>query len=156
MLDKSVREFRPYETAFQAAPDEELFTVVRAFVNSPSLHHVCVVDTEGRLLGLVNGKRLFKCIFSHHVAADSRVSKLLLLHTAETSGDIMITDIITTREEEEVDAVIPRMIEKNIRELPVLDDNGRVIGFLSSRMLMQRWLAGQEKGADLHSRSALE
>lgn len=141
MLDKLVQEFRPFETAVQVPPEAELNAVVRAFVNTPSLHHVCVVDAEGRLLGLVNGKRLFKSIFSHHVAADSRVSKLLQLHTAETSGDIMITDIITTREEEGIDTVIPRMIEKNIRELPVLDNHGRVIGFLSLHMILRQWLA---------------
>lgn len=146
MLAKLVRDLRPYETAFQVPPDAEIASIVNAFVSRPALHHVCVVDADGRLLGLVNRKRLFKSIFSHHVAPDSRVSKLLQLHTAETSGDIMITDIITTREEEEIDAVIPRMIEKNIRELPVLDDTGRLMGFLSLLMLMQKWLAERENG----------
>jgi len=146
MLDKLVRDFRPYETACQVSPDAEISAIVRAFVSSPALHHVCVVDADGRLLGLVNRKRLFKSIFSHNVASDSRVSRLLQLHTAETSGDIMITDIITTGENEEIDAVISKMIEKNIRELPVLDDGGRVIGFLSLLMLMQKWLAGRESG----------
>ena len=144
MFDKLVSEFRPYETPILVPPDAELITVVKAFVNQPALHHVCVVDAEERLLGLVNRKGLFKSVFSHHVAANSRVSKLLQLHTAETSGDIMITHIIATREEEKIDTVIPRMIEKNIREVPVLDDDGRVIGFLSLLMLMQQWLAGKE------------
>ena len=144
MSDKQVGDYRPYETAFQVPPDAEINTIVRAFVSRPSLHHVCVVDATDRLLGLINRKRLFKSIFSHHIAADSRVSQLLQLHTAETSSDIMITNIITTREEEEIDTVISLMIEKNIRELPVLDDNGRVIGFLSLLMLMQKWLAERE------------
>ena len=145
LLATLVRDFRPYETAFQISPDAEIATIVRAFVSSPALHHVCVVDPEGRLLGLVNRKRLFKSIFSHNVAADSRVSRLLQLHTAETSGDIMITDIITAGEDEAIDTVISKMIEKNIRELPVLDDSGRVIGFLSLLMLMQKWLAAREE-----------
>jgi len=143
MLAKLVGDLRPYETACQVTPEAELADIVGAFVGAPALHHVCVVDAEGRLLGLVNRKRLFKSIFSHNVAADSRVSKLLQLHTAETSGDIMITDLITTQEDEEVDTVISRMIEKNIRELPVLDEHGRVIGFLSLLMLMQKWLTGK-------------
>jgi CBS domain-containing protein len=146
MLATLVRDLRPYETACQLTPEAEIATIVRAFVRAPALHHVCVVDAEGRLLGLVNRKRLFKSVFSHNVAADSRVSRLLQLHTAETSRDIMITDIMTTREDEPLDAVISRMIEKNIRELPVLDDSGRVIGFLSLLMLMQKWLAGKEGG----------
>ena len=148
MLGKLVRDIRPYETACQLPPDAEIIAIVRAFVNAPALHHVCVVDADGRLLGLINRKRLFKSVFSHHVAADSRVSRLLQLHTAETSSDIMITDIVTTSEDEEIDTVISRMIEKNIRELPVLDDNGRVIGFLSLLMLMQKWLADRKGGPD--------
>ena len=149
MLAKLVRDLCPYETACQVPPDAEIATIVRAFVSAPSLHHVCVVDADGRLLGLVNRKRLFKSVFSHHVAADSRVSRLLQLHTAQTSGDIMITDIMTTSEEEQIDAVISRMIEKNIRELPVLDENGRVIGFLSLLMLMQKWLTGRDNGQEV-------
>lgn len=148
MLGKQVQDIRPYETACQLPPDAEITAIVRAFVNAPALHHVCVVDADGRLLGLINRKRLFKSVFSHHVAADSRVSRLLQLHTAKTSGDIMITDIVTTSEDEKIDAVISRMIERNIRELPVLDDNGRVIGFLSLLMLMQKWLADREGGPD--------
>lgn len=145
MFGKLVREFRPYETACEVPPDADIDTIVRAFVSAPALHHVCVVDNSGHLMGLVNRKRLFKSIFSHHIAADSRVSNLLQLHTAETSFDIMVSNIITTRESEEIDSVISRMIGRNIRELPVLDDNGRVIGFLSLLMLMQRWLANKEK-----------
>ena len=141
MLGKLVRDLRPYETACQVGPDAEITTIVRAFVSAPALHHVCVVDAKGLLLGLVNRKRLFKSIFSHNVAADSRVSRLLQLHTAATSGDIMVTDIITCSEDEEIDAVISRMIDKNIRELPVLDTEGRVLGFLSLLMLMQKWLS---------------
>lgn len=146
MFGKPVREFRPYEAACEVSPEAEIDSIVRAFVSAPALHHVCVVDEEGHLLGLVNRKRLFKSIFSHHIAADSRVSSLLQLHTAETSCDIMITDIITTRESEQIDTVIRRMIEKNIRELPVLDDDGRVIGFLSLLMIMQNWLSCKDRG----------
>jgi len=144
MFGKFVRDFRPYETAIQVLPDAAITTIVRAFVTRPSLHHVCVVDTDGRLLGLVNRKRLFASIFSHYVAADSRVSSLLQLHTAETSGDIMFTEVMTTNEQEEIGDVISRMIAKKIREMPVLDEHGRVIGFLSLLMLMQKWLAEQE------------
>ena len=144
MFGKPVRDFRPYETALQVTDDAEIVAIVRAFVHAPGLHHLCVVNGAGRLLGLINRKRLFKSIFSHHLDVDSRVSKLLLLHTAETSGDIMITDVVTTREDEEIDAVISRMIAKNIRELPVVDEDGRVIGFLTLQMLMQKWLAGQD------------
>jgi CBS domain-containing protein len=146
MFNRPVREFRPYETACEIPPDAKIAAIVDAFVRAPDLHHVCIVDEGSRLLGLLNRKRLFKSIFSHHIAADSRISSLLQLHTAEISSDIMITDIVTTTESEEIDAVIARMIEKNIREVPVMDENGRVIGFLTLLMLMKKWLSRREKG----------
>lgn len=146
MFNRPVREFRPYETACEISPDAKIAAIVDAFVRAPDLHHVCIVNEEGRLLGLLNRKRLFKSIFSHHIAADSRISSLLQLHTAEISSDIMITDIVTTTESEEIDAVIARMIEKNIREVPVMDENGSVIGFLTLLMLMKKWLSRREKG----------
>lgn len=145
MHGKLIRDFRPYETASLITEKAGLIDILHEFVNNPSLHHVCVVDKEGKLLGLINRKRLFKVIFSHHVASDTMINKLLLFHDARISSDIMLTHIITAKEDDSIDDVIRLMIKHNIREIPIIDTNGEVIGFLTVLIIMRAWL-GQQNG----------
>jgi len=143
MKNRVVKDFRPYEAPAMVSEDVDLLDIVHVFINNPLLHHICVVNSEGRLHGLINRKRIFKRIFSHHVAARSRVSNLLRFLTAETSGEIMVTHVITATEEDSIDDVIRNMIEHNIREIPIMDKEGRVIGFITLLRIMQEWAAEQ-------------
>lgn len=143
MKKRIVEDFRPYEAPATVFEDVDLVDIVHVFINNPMLHHICVVNNEGRLIGLINRKRIFKSIFSHHVTARSRVSNLLRFLTAETSGEIMVTHIITATEEDNIDDVIKNMIEHNIREIPIMDKEGRVIGFITLLRIMKEWAAEQ-------------
>jgi CBS domain-containing protein len=144
MHGKKIKDFRPYATASLVTEKAELVTIVREFIDNPDLHHVCVTDEAGKLLGLVNRKRLFKALFSHHVAPDTMINKLLLFHDAQTSGDIMLTHIVTAKEDDSIDDVIRLMIEHNIRELPIINTKNQIIGFLTVLIIMQAWLREQE------------
>ena len=137
-----VKELRPYDTPSVMSEDADLRDIVRHFVENPFDHHVCIVDADNHLLGLVNRKRLFKNLFSHHIASDSRMSKLFTFHTASTSSHLMLTHVFSATEEETIDNVIKDLIEHNIRELPILDQDGRLLGILTTLRLMQEWLAG--------------
>lgn len=146
MHGKLVKDFRSYETASLVTEKAELVAIVREFIDNPALHHVCVIGEGGKLLGLINRKRIFRSVFSHHVASDTMISKLLLFHDAQTSGDLMLTHIVTAKEDDSIDDVIRSMIEHNIRELPIMDAKGKVIGFLTVLIIMRAWLGEQEFG----------
>ena len=143
MKKRVVADFRPYEAPATISEDVDLVDIVQVFINNPVLHHICVVNSEGRLHGLINRKRIFKAIFSHHVEARSRVSNLLRFLTAETSGEIMITHVVTATEEDSIDDVIRNMIEHNIREIPIIDTKRSVIGFITILRIMKEWAAEQ-------------
>ncbi|MGA7876479.1 MAG: CBS domain-containing protein [Desulfoferrobacter sp.] len=145
MLKKLVKDFRPYDKASVTDQDADLTDIVQHFVDNPCVHNVCVVDTDNRLLGLINRKRLFKNIFTHHVAADSRVSSLFTYLTARTSTQLMFTHILSAAEEESIDNVITMLIEHNLHEVPILDGQQRVLGILTTMRIMQEWLAGNIK-----------
>jgi CBS-domain-containing membrane protein len=145
MKKKIVKDFRPYEAPAQVSDDVALVDLVEVFINTPILHNICVVDKAGKLAGMINRKMVFRGVFSHHVTARSRVSNLLSLLTAETSGEIMATHIVTANETDSVDEVIRNIIVHNIREIPVLDNTGRVLGFITLLRLMQEWLGEQNR-----------
>ena len=48
-----------------------------------------------------------------------------------TAGDVMTKGIIYCRDDEEVDDAIRIMESKQVRRLPVIDDNKRMVGMLS-------------------------
>jgi len=143
-----VKEFWPYEKPSIVDVIAEIDDIVRHFVEYPCLHHLCVVDADMKLLGLINRKRMFKSIFSHHTTTVPQYSSLFTLYTAKTSGEIMVTNIISTTEDATVDSVIKLLIANNIREIPVVDTNNRVLGFISTLSLMKEWLKDREKKTD--------
>ncbi|RMG70151.1 MAG: CBS domain-containing protein [Nitrospirae bacterium] len=143
MKKERVKDLRPYETALCAGREANINELIEQFMKDPALHHICVVDNKDRLLGLVNRKRLFKVLFLHHLSPDTRLSKLLGLVTAETSSDLMLTHVISCREDEGIRELIKKIIVNRIRELPVVDDEGRVLGFVTIPMLLKKWMEGE-------------
>ncbi|HHN65873.1 MAG TPA: CBS domain-containing protein [Nitrospirae bacterium] len=140
MNKKTVRDFRPYEPPLVVGEDADIITLVGEFIRNPTLHHLCVIDKDRRLLGLINRKRLFKSLFLHHLSPDTRLSKIIGLLTAERSSDLMVTHLITCTEDDSIHDVIREMIEHKIREVPVLDGQERVLGFITIPMIMREWL----------------
>lgn len=49
-----------------------------------------------------------------------------------TVGDHMTTEIITTTEDAPIPQVADRMVDREISHLPVVDDDGEVVGILSA------------------------
>jgi CBS domain-containing protein len=139
-----VKEFHPYEKPSIIGENADIEDMIRHFVEYPRIHHLCVVDKDMKLLGLINRKRMFKIIFSHYATSVSKFSSLFTLHTAKTSGEIMITHIISTSEDATTDSVIHLLAEHNIREIPVVDAHNRVLGFISSLSIMEEWLREKE------------
>jgi CBS-domain-containing membrane protein len=149
MNNKKVKDFRPYDPPSIVHEETDLTDLIRRFVQDPCLHHVCVVDRESRLMGLINRKRMFQNVFSHHVSAESKVTGLFTLLTAETSGQLMITHVLSTTEEADIDSVIETLIEHDIRELPVLDTDGHVMGFIGIQRIMKAWLDDRAHTAEV-------
>lgn len=140
MKKKLVKELWPYENFAMAYEDTDILDIIKYFVENPCVHHVCVVDKDKKLLGLINRKRTFKNIFSHYVGAESRISNLFTLLTAEKSEELMSANVISTTEDASVDSVIKALIDHNIREMPVVDRDNHVLGFVTILKLMEEWL----------------
>ena len=135
-----VNELQPYEKPINVQQDTSVTGMVKSFLENPLLHNLCVINEDGILMGLINRKRLFKAVFSHFIAADSRVSHLYTLTTSEHAGDLIIKHIITIKETDSLDDLIKKMIDSDLYEIPVMDDSGKVLGFLTSAKILSEWL----------------
>lgn len=109
-----------------------------------------VVDSEGKLTGLLSEADILGALKTYektlHLVYPSlssiSVSFREQIKEKEASdayreletvkvGDIMTTDVETTRPDEELRAAIKRMIAKGVNRLPVVDRSGKVIGIIT-------------------------
>jgi CBS domain-containing protein len=59
--------------------------------------------------------------------------------------DVMVRDVITVKPETDVAAAIELLVEHDISALPVIDDDGSVVGVISEADLVRRTEIGTEK-----------
>jgi len=83
---------------------------------------VAVVQNE-RLTGLVSERDVV-----HHLAQGANPEHV-------TAGDVMSVDLVTAGPEDEVLATARRMVEADVRHLPVLDADDEIAGIVSMRDL---------------------
>ncbi len=133
-----VSDFKPYVPAVQVEQGKLIKDILERFVEHPTVHHICVVDKDGKLQGVINLKRMFQAVFSHHVSADSRVTQLYNLLTSEKAGELMIADVLTATEDEDINPVIKKMIEHDLFEIVVVDNDKQVLGFLTSGQILKK------------------
>ena len=85
---------------------------------------VLVVDSSGRLVGIVTERDLLYAMARGIACRDARVS------------DIMTRNLITVGPDDDLGIAVERMREMNIRHLPVMDGEGRPLGMVSMRDIL--------------------
>jgi CBS-domain-containing membrane protein len=61
------------------------------------------------------------------------------------AADVMVRDVITVKPNDEVDHAIKLLVDNDISALPVVDDDGKVVGVLSEADLIHREEIDTEK-----------
>ncbi|MCL6591871.1 MAG: DUF190 domain-containing protein [Firmicutes bacterium] len=130
-------------------PDTPLTEVIE-MITSSEIQRVAVVDQTGRLLGLISDFDLLPLIAGHPLSIwDLFVSKLtfsevgrkhkeLIEHVkAKTAAEIMKKNIITIPENATVDEAIQLMTEKELKRLPVVDENGVFKGMITRESVLR-------------------
>ncbi len=125
-------------------PDAPVEEVVR-LIDDSDIQRVIVVDSEGKLLGLISDADLLG-LFSEHRAGiwdylirrlpftelARRHEQLIEQTQAKKAIDVMKTDLVTVREDTRIEDAIKLMAEHGVKRLPVVDED-RVFKGLVSR-----------------------
>jgi CBS domain-containing protein len=109
-----------------------------------------VVSSEGMLIGIFSEADVFKSMKISKKALrliyPSLTSVSVAFQEQETEqealaaykevenlkvGDVMTTEVISARPNEEIRDAIKRMVSKGINRLPVIDENNKVIGIIT-------------------------
>jgi CBS domain-containing protein len=130
-------------------PETTIEDVIR-LIDSRDVQRVAVVDSEGKLLGLISDLDLLRYFKSgekgiwHRLAKkkrsferDASQDNLQRQLAETTAGKVMTTDLITVHEEMRIEEAIGLMIEKGLKRLPVVEERGRFRGMISRDSLLR-------------------
>ena len=116
--------------------DEQITNVAKLMVKH-NLTAIAVVDEENKLIGIVSeGDLLYKKVRPHA----PHYINILGTHVEE----IMTTEVITAYADAEVEVTVGAMVEKHLKNLPVVDDAYHLVGMVSRHDIMK--LIAEEQG----------
>ena len=123
--------------------DTPLEEVAQVMCAHPRVHTVCVVNDEGRLVGVLDLRTLADDLFFHIVPEEFLSEVTDLEHAMQfaqisgmrTAADAMLEPVWVKRGETVKDAFI-RMHEHHLPGLPVVDDRYYVVGYINLLELM--------------------
>lgn len=107
---------------------------------------IYVVDAEGRLIGTLSLGVLIRHLTAARRRSPFLVRSLLARLTTTNVIDLMDKNVVYARQEEDFNQVLDRMIQRNIKEIPVVDEERRIKAVLSILDLWRLAGGGSESG----------
>jgi CBS domain-containing protein len=99
-------------------PDQTLRDVV-ALLAEHNIGVLVVVDENSKLVGIISERDII-----HRAARSEAIFSLPV-------SEVMTKDVVTGLPQDDVISVAHTMTEKRFRHLPILDDNGSLVGIIS-------------------------
>ena len=107
-------------------PDMGVFEAFELMKNE-GVQRLPVLDNDGNLVGIISEKNITSA------AADRKVSivEFALLLSKIKVGDVMTKEVITVSVDDPVELAARKMSDNDISILPVVDNNGKLVGVVS-------------------------
>lgn len=126
------------------SPDTGFAELLRMLACIP-MRQLYVVDSEGKLLGLVSGCDLLNALFPFYI--DSNLAKALTddfsvlrqgyqANVLKTAAEVMTTEMASLKPSDHFVEAELLLRENGGNALPVVDDTGRLMGELSRKTIL--------------------
>ena len=109
------------------SPDDSVQSTIELMVDHEQ-GSVIVIDDAEHVLGIFTERDVLRHYLTHQ-------TKFLYLKVSE----VMSAPVATVSEDTPIQEALEMMTSKNIRRLPVVDSEGRMIGFLSWKELFAKF-----------------
>ncbi|GEM_PF-1107002 len=93
----------------------------------PGVRSIYVVDHNNRVIGAISPSRFIRTIMSPGSSYEFSVRNLMDHITCNCASDIMDDHLVYALPTEPIQTIIKKMLQREIKEIPVLDDQGRII-----------------------------
>lgn len=114
-----------------------IYEVITALVNSRHSRMMYVVDESERLVGTISLGALTRHAFPHDREPSIHARSAMRHFSRESAGDIMRKRPVVGKLDETIGEVTRRMLKSNIKEIPVVSDDGKVIADVTIVDLLQ-------------------
>lgn len=101
--------------------------IIEAFAKSDHSRIAYVVDDDERLTGIITLGDIIKRVFFLYHKPDTNNHSFLEMAVTKTAGDLMHQKTVYAVASDDIEEVLERMIEQNVKEIAVLDDEGKII-----------------------------
>ena len=120
-------------------PTAALPEVMSRLLEEPCLRDIYVADKDGQLIGHISHRRL-----AEHVLAEARPThtrrQLMERVAVGTAADFMNSVLATASPDEALDEVLDRQLEMELEDMPVLDDDGHVLGAINLTHVLRHFM----------------
>jgi CBS domain-containing protein len=137
-------------------PTASLPEVLDVILVSP-IHRVLVTDDTGRLLGIIGDADLVQRL--HPEARQGLMQRFRGARLGEremralshqTAADVMHRDVVTVAPDAPLADAMALMLDRHVRLLPVMEADGRLVGYVARDMLLAALVAPENDQGDGH------
>ncbi len=112
-------------------PGAALPEIIKAFAGAEHARLVYVVGKDQHLIGVISLGNLAKHLLFHHNGKAIDNLHLMSMATSETALDFIDRPVVSAHLAETIEPVLERMLSADIKEIPVLDEQGQVVADLT-------------------------
>ncbi len=116
-----------------------LMEIAKKIVEDPKTRSVYVVDKDNRLIGIIPVNFLAQYLFYEYIPDEFFYYKAVKPLEEVRAEDIMIPPVFV-REEDTLNIAFEKMAGNDLRELPVVDNDMKIIGDLNILELIIAWV----------------
>jgi len=117
----------------KVAEEDQISQVVVKIAEDKETMLACVLDEEGRLKGIITPKEVLRAVEIREFGTIRRPffegPEILHILSSKYAKDIM-SPPVSVKPEDSVDRAIDIMLDKGFYEVPVVDEEGKIVGLI--------------------------
>ena len=110
--------------------DWSLEQIMQKLLSNSRLNDLYVQDENHKVVGHLSYKKLAKLVLAEHCAAHTR-SQILERVAAGSAAELMEVHFASATADEELDEIIFRQLDHWVEDLPVIDQDGKLLGVIN-------------------------
>jgi CBS-domain-containing membrane protein len=140
VVEETLNKIPPHDY-LAISGDCSLEEAAERLIHMRQIRGVYVVDAKERLQGYLSLGVLIRNVMGGRFKPYFHLRSLLARLTTEKVADIMTKNVVYARKEDDIERTLERMIPRNMKEIPIVDDEGRmiaVVGIIDLWVLVRR------------------
>lgn len=127
--------------AITVSPESSLQQVIERLLKESCLRDIYVISEEKKVMGYLSHKKLVKIMLSEHQSILSR-RQIMDRVTEGKAGELMNINFTYARPDEKLDEVLQRQIENNVEDMPVINEEGMLLGAVNMTSVLRAFHEG--------------